>query len=146
MSDFLHWMRVNDGTVFRRRMLRARNTVLAMAVCVLMSGALSGSVHAMDGFYMGGAFGQENIDADYTKTVLLEVPVSASDDAQDRINAFKVFLGYRQPLPNRFYVAGEIEASVYSDAKVTGFLEGTGLGVMMCGPGDGNLKNITALG
>ncbi len=99
-----------------------------------------------DGFYVGGGLGQEWVGVDYKKSVAIpddsingEAVTNSyretSNDATQAVPAFKVFLGHRWRLPGRFYVSGEVEGTVYSNARVTGSLEGTGRTTLDVWPG-----------
>ena len=63
-------------------------------------------------------FGLEHsfFSVDYEKSASLNSPISlmtAGDNERDSVNALKAALGYRLPLSERVYLAGEIEGALY---------------------------------
>ena len=98
-----------------------------MVMVVFMAGTTCRSANATEGFYLGGTIGQEYVSAEFKKSIHHAQPPASyrtsEDDTNGTINAFKAFLGYRWLLSNRFYVSGEIEGTLYSDNRITGFLE-----------------------
>ncbi len=142
---------------------RRDRRILCLVTVFLVVGAGGRPANAMEGFYVGAAIGQEYVGADYTKSVAIprdniggtgvgdrgSVRNSyreAGDDETEGVPAFKFYLGHRWNLPGRFYVSGEIEGTVYSDARVTGFLEGTGTGTLDVWPGNWAFEKHHSIG
>ena len=90
----------------------------------------SGSA-AAEGFYLGGAVGWEYADADYAKSITLNLPDAASvtnrdgDSDKGGIGSFRAVLGHRWNLPGGAYLSGEVDAALRLDNSVSGSIEGT---------------------
>ena len=96
-------------------------------------------------------FGLEHsfFSVDYEKSASLNSPISlmtAGDNERDSVNALKAALGYRLPLSERVYLAGEIEGALYLNEDVRGFLKGTGEGDTDVWPGPWTLERRRAIG
>ena len=105
--------------------------VVAVGALVAV-GWTGGFANAGEGFYAGLAVGREHAGVDYRKSAGVDVaPAShmeAGDDASAGVNALKLSLGYRWALAERFYLSTELEAALYANERVRGFLGGTGVG------------------
>ena len=96
------------------------------------------STGADEGLYVSAAVERSLVGVDYAKTVEIDAPYSnatATDDVREAVHALRAAVGYRQPLSDRLYLAGEIDGFVYLDDEVTGFLAGSGEGDTDVWPG-----------
>ena len=107
------------------------------------------SAGADEGFYASAAVERSFVSVDYAKTVEIDAPYSnmtATDDVREAVDAFRVAVGYRQPLSDRLYLAGELDGLLYLDGNVTGFLVGSGEGDPDVWPGAWTLERRYAGG
>ena len=122
-----------------------------VAVGALVAASWTGGfANAGEGFYAGLALGREHVGVDYRKSAGIDVaPVShmeAEDDASAGVNALKLSLGYRWALAERFYLSTELEAALYANERVRGFLRGTGVGDRDVWPGAWTLEKSRGVG
>ena len=123
-------MPARDAKCGRRRVLSAG--------FLLVAALWHPSAGAGEGFYASAAVERSLVSVDYAKTVEIDTPysrVTATDDVEEAVNAVRAAVGYRQPLSDRLYFAGEIEGLLYLDDDVTGFLAGSGEGDTDVWPG-----------
>ena len=102
--------------------------------------------NAEEEFYAVFGFEHSFSSVDYEKSVSLNLPISlmtASGNERDSINAT---LGYRLPLSERVYLAGEIEGALYLNEDVRGFLKGTGEDDTDVWPGPWTLERRLTIG
>ena len=123
--------------------------VVAVGALVAV-GWTGGFANAGEGFYAGLAVGREHAGVDYRKSAGVDVaPAShmeAGDDASAGVNALKLSLGYRWALAERFYLSTELEAALYANERVRGFLRGTGVGDRDVWPGAWTLEKSRGVG
>ena len=129
---------------------RASRLGLRLAAGLLLTGGLwCASANAGDGFYAAVALERSMTGVDYEKSVEIASPFSmmaAGDRARDPVDAFYAALGYRWPLSDRLYLAGEVAGMLYVNGTVAGFLEGTGEGGADVWPGAWSLERDRAVG
>ena len=105
--------------------------------------------NAEEEFYAVFGFEHSFSSVDYEKSASLNSPISlmtTSDNERGSVNALKAALGYRLPLSERVYLAGEIEGALYLNEDVRGFLKGTGEGDTDVWPGPWTLERCRAIG
>ena len=118
------------GSGRSRRFLAAAVVLLTL---FLTPGPARRAANAAEGLYAGIAVDQSGVRVDYVKSAGIDAPPpsyrEAEDDARDAGRSLRAFAGYRLRLSGRFYLSGEVEAALYPEGGVSGFLEkGTGAG------------------
>ena len=91
----------------------------------------------MEPWYAGLSIGIQKLDVDHAKTVgLVAAPDTGNqasmratrDSARDRIGVLGVAVGRHIFFSDSVYLAGELEAVLYTNGGTAGFLPGTGSG------------------
>lgn len=140
----------------RLRHIAIRHRRWWSAVAALLFVGLSApSLNAMEPWYVGLSFGIEQADVDYAKAVgLVAGPdtenraslLVSHDSARERSGVLRMTVGYRVFLAERAYLAGELEAALYTDGTATGYLPGTGGGDRDVWPGAWSLAKDFGVG
>ena len=119
---------------------RSRRFFVAAGVLLTLFLTPGRAANAAEGFYAGIAAEQSSVRVAYAKSAGIDAPPAtyreAEDDARDAARSLRAFAGYRRRLAGRFYLSGEVEAALYAEGGVSGFLEkGTGGGDRDVWPG-----------
>lgn len=116
-----------------------RHLTVSAGLLVYCTAFQSSIANGMEGFYAGGAIGGQYVDVNYNKSVGINLMppsyMQAEDDSQEGMSTFKAVLGHRWNMTDRTWFSGEADAAFSPDNRITGFLEGTGVGDRDVWPG-----------